>query len=89
MFALVGQTTTDLVGPLMNLGAVGVCLVALAFYYLRKDRAYERRIDERLQAEREHRQELAALMDKYRIALMEMKGTLDAVLAVMRKGGGA
>ena len=37
---------TSLIGPFINLGAVGVCLVVLALWYRRKDQRYEERMDE-------------------------------------------
>lgn len=79
----------SLAGPLINLGAIGVCLVALSFYYLRKDKKYEERIDERLKSEETHRKEVADLTEKYRMALEKFGQTLD-VLRVMlsAKGGG-
>ena len=35
------SSMTSLIGPLINLGAVGICLVALALWYIRKDKKYE------------------------------------------------
>jgi uncharacterized protein YdaU (DUF1376 family) len=72
-----------LYGPLINVGAVGVCLVVLAFYFVKKDRQYEKRIDERIAAEREYRKEQADHQEKYRLVLEKFNQTVDAVLKMM------
>lgn len=73
----------SLYGPLINVGAVGVCLVVLAFYFVKKDKQYEKRIDERLAAEKEYRKEQADHQEKYRLVLEKFNQTVDAVLRVM------
>jgi len=79
----------NILGPIINLGAVGVCLVVLAIYYMKKDKKYEARIDERLAREKEHQVEVAALTEKYRLAMENVSKTLDAVLRIIpRRGDG-
>ena len=78
----------SLIGPLINMGAVGICLVALAGYYIRKDRLYEARIDQRLEAEEKHRKELADMSERYRLALERFNESLDAVLRMLPKRRG-
>jgi len=77
----------QLVGPIINLGAVGVCLVVLAIYYMKKDRKYETRIDERLASEKEHRKDISDMTEKYRLAMENVSKTLDAVLRMIPKRG--
>lgn len=80
---------TQMIGPIINLGAVGVCLTALSLYYLQKDKKYEQRIDERLAVEKEHRKEVTDLTEKYRVAMENVSKTLDAVIRIIpRKGNG-
>jgi hypothetical protein len=74
-------------GPIINLGAVGVMLVVLGFWYVKKDKKYEQRIDERIAAETQFRKEQAEQQDKYRAAMEKFGQTLDALLKVMPKGG--
>ena len=74
-------------GPILNLGAVGVMLVALGFWYVRKEKKYEQRIDERIAAEIQFRKEQAGQQDKYHAAMEKVSQTLDAVLSVMQRGG--
>lgn len=77
-----------LLGPIINLGAVGCCLVALAFFYFKKDRMYEKRIDERLAVEKDFRKEMGDHQEKYRVALEAFNKTLDTVLRIYKKEGG-
>jgi len=80
---------TNIVGPIINLGAVGVCLVVLAIYYMKKDKAYESRINERLAREKEHQKDVSDMTEKYRLAMENVSKTLDAVLRMIpRKGNG-
>lgn len=84
----------SLAGPLINLGAIGVCLVALAIWYIRKDSKYEERNDGRVLQEQnfrkeiselheKSRQEASAMAEKYRLALEKFSQTLDSVLRMM------
>lgn len=85
-----GETVPNLqslIGPIINLGAVGCCLVLLAMYYIKKDKKYESRIDERIAAEANFRKDQAEQQDKYRVALEKFGQTLDSVLRVMQKRG--
>ena len=84
----------SITGPLINLGAVGVCLVALAVYYIRKDLRYEARIDEMREMEKAFRKEQseqqvgfrkeqADLLEKYRTAMEKFGQTLDVVVEML------
>jgi len=88
----------SLIGPIINVGAVGACLVILAIYYVKKDKKYDQRIDGQLAAEQAFRKEMAdvhekyrnqviELTEKYRLALEKFSQTLDAVLRVIPKRG--
>jgi len=77
----------QLLGPIINVGAVGCCLVVLAVYYMKKDKKYETRIDERLLREKEHQKEVTDLTEKYRLAMENVSKTLDAVLRMIPKRG--
>jgi len=79
---------TNILGPIVNLGAVGCCLVVLAVYYMKKDKKYEARIDERLAIEKEFRKEMSDHQEKYRIALEKFNQTLDTVIRIHKKEGG-
>lgn len=103
MYNLLAQVVPDLslAGPLINLGAVGVCLIVMALWYKKKDCAYEKRIDHQLAREETFRHEVSELHDKYRkeasemaekyrLALEKFGQTLDAVLRMKqakRDGG--
>lgn len=76
---------SSLAAPLINLGAIGVCLVALSLYYLKKDGRYEKRIDEMLKREKEFQQEQGMLLEKYRVAMEKFSQTLDVVVALLKK----
>jgi hypothetical protein len=95
LFAL-SQIDSALIGPVVNVGAIGVCLVVLAIYFVKKDKKYDARMEERVlaeaafrkeQAERENafRMELTALAEKYRAAMEKFGQTLDAVIRVLNK----
>lgn len=71
--------------PLVNVGAVGICLIALAGYYIRKDAGYEKRIDHALQREQAFGEKYADLAEKYRTALEKSNSTLDTVLQLLRQ----
>lgn len=70
-------------GPILNLGAVGVMLVVLGIWYVKKDKKYENRIDERIEAEKQFRKEQVEQQEKYRVAMEKVSQTLDAMLKVM------
>lgn len=85
----------DLVGPLINLGAVGICLVALAIYFIIKDKKYENRVDEMLEREEAFRKETSSLqegfrkeqadmIEKYRAALERFAQALDLVTVCIK-----
>lgn len=85
----------SLAGPLINLGAVGVCLVSLAIYHLWKDKRYEKRIDEMREMEKAFRAEQATLQEKFRgeqahliekcrQAMEKMSTALDSAIGVVR-----
>lgn len=85
----------ELAGPLVNLGAVGICLVALAVYFVSKDKKYEKRVDEMIKREETFRQETSTLQEtfrkeqaemaeKYRAALEKFTQMLDLVLVCVK-----
>ena len=74
-------------GPIINLGAVGVMLVILGYWYVQKDKKYEQRIDDRIAAEMQFRKEQAEQGEKYRVAMEKIGQVFDAVLKAMPKGG--
>lgn len=79
-----GSLGLDL-APLVNLGAIGVCLVAVSLWLIKKDARAEKRMDERLAAEAQFRKEHAELTEKYRLAMEKFSTTLDSVLRVLPK----
>lgn len=81
------QDTAKLAEGLMGYGAVGICLVALAVWYILKDRRYEKRIDERLTREAEFQREYAALAEKYRTAMEKVSTALDLSINLLRNVG--
>lgn len=71
---------THLLGPIINLGAVGVCLIVLALYFVKERKQYERRIDERLELEKSFRQEQAAQQVEFRRESSEMEARYRSAL---------
>lgn len=82
---------------LFNYGAIGVCLVALGFYFWFKDKNYEKRINEMREMEKafrkeqseqqeRFRKEQAELLEKYRVAIQQMTSTLEFLTDVIKKG---
>jgi hypothetical protein len=69
---------------LAGYGAVGVCLVALAYWYILKDKRYERRMDDRLKREQEFQEKYAELSEKYRSAMEKFSTTLDVVVDLVK-----
>jgi len=57
---------------LINVGAVGACLVLLGIWHIRKDAKAEARMDERIKQEQEFRKEMNALHEQYRKELVEL-----------------
>lgn len=78
------QETSHLVNPILAQGVIGVCLVALAIWYIRKDSKYEKRIDEMLKREREFQAEQSAQTEKYRLAMENVSKTLDVVVNLVK-----
>jgi hypothetical protein len=74
----------NLVDPLVAQGVIGVCLVALAVWYILKDRKYEKRIDELLARERAFGEKYAEQVDKYRVAMENVSKTLDVVVNMVK-----
>ena len=72
-----------LIGPIMNVGAVGIMLIILGIWYVKKDKKYEERIDQRIAAEQAFRKEQSDQQEKYRTAMDQFGKTLDAVLQLM------
>lgn len=75
----------NMYAPLINVGAVGVCLIVLAIYFKQKDARYEKRIDEALAREQVFGEKYADLAEKYRTALEKSNSTLDTVLQLLRQ----
>lgn len=84
MHAIAGIDMNTL-GPIINLGAVGVMLIVLGVWYVKKDKKYEQRIDDRLEAEKQFRKEQAEQQEKYRAAMEKVGQTLDSLLVVIKK----
>lgn len=100
MLLQLAQIDNQLIGSILNAGAIGACLVALGFYYAKKDKKYDLRIDEHLRAadifrqeqckvHEKYQDELKELLEKYRTALEKFGVTLDSVIGVLRQRGGA
>jgi hypothetical protein len=73
-----------LIGPIINMGAVGVCLVVLGLYYVKKDKKYDARVDEIIGAHKNFRTEQAALEEKFRKEMMDLA---EKYRTVMEKFG--
>jgi len=82
-----GGLDGQLVGPFINLGAVGICLVVLALYFVKERKQYERRIDERLELDKAFRQEQAAQQIEFRRETSEMearyRGAMEKVTSTL------
>jgi hypothetical protein len=85
-----------LIGPLINVGAVGVCLIVLALYYVKKDKKYDARVDEIIKAhqafrteqtalEEKFRKDMTDLAEKYRTVMEKFGQTLDALIRLLSK----
>jgi Mg2+/citrate symporter len=89
----------ELVGPLINYGALGICLVALAIYHIAKDKKSEKRIKEMSEMEQafrkeqadqqeKFRKEQAELIEKYRGTMEKVNTTLETVVIMLKSRGG-
>ena len=87
---------TQLIGPIINVGAVGVCLIVLSLYFVKERKQYETRIDERLELEKEFRQEQSIqqvefrkeqseMELRYRSALEKVTQTLDSLSKMLER----
>jgi len=81
----VAKQEPTIYGSIINVGAVGACLIALAVYYMRKDAKYEKRIDGMLDREKEFQKAWQEAAEKYRLSLEKFNATLDTVLALVRQ----
>lgn len=87
---------------LIQYGVAGVCLAALAGYYVvkdfRSDSKYERRMDEMREMEKafrkeqadqqvKFREEQAQVVEKYRQAMEKVTQSLDIVISLMKANG--
>ena len=84
---LLAQATSSgssLAAPFFNYGVIGVCLIALSIYYIRKDQKYEKRIDEMLKREKEFQEETASLAEKYRLTMERFAQTLEVVVGLLK-----
>lgn len=85
LVAALEEQAPNLYAPLINVGAVGVCLIVLAVYFKMKDARYEKRIDEAFERERVFQEKYAEITEKYRLALEKTNATLDTVLQLLRQ----
>lgn len=72
-------------GPLIDLGAVGVCLVVLGFYTKSRDARYETRMDERLKRESEFQEKYIGLVEKSHTNIEKFTATLDVVVTLLKQ----
>jgi len=90
------QIDQQLISSIVNAGAIGACLVVLGYYYAKKDKKYDARIDEHLRSaevfrkeqcevHEKYQSELKDLLEKYRAALEKFGVTLDSVIGVLRQ----
>jgi hypothetical protein len=96
MLLQLARVDSSLLAPILNVGAVGACLIILALYTLKKDKKYEQARDEQLKASEafrkeqgdlheKYQKEIKDLSEKYRTALEKFGETLDSVVAVLRR----
>lgn len=89
------DSTLTLIGPILNVGAVGACLILLAVYYVKKDKKYEARIDEMREMEKAFRREMTDLQEKfrkeqadrdekYRLALEKFGQIMDSFITMLK-----
>jgi hypothetical protein len=85
-------------GSLVQYGVAGICLLALAGYYVLKDLRYEARINEMREMEKafrkeqaeqqmKFREEQAQVVEKYRQAMEKVTQSLDIVISLMKGQG--
>ena len=72
-------------GPLINMGAVGVCLIALAIWFKIKDARYEQRIDERIKRETEFNEKYILLVEKQHSITEKFTATLDIIVTLLKQ----
>jgi hypothetical protein len=72
-------------GPLIDLGAVGACLVILGFYTKSRDARYEIRIDERIRREGEFQEKYIGLVEKQHSITEKFTATLDIVVTLLKQ----
>jgi hypothetical protein len=83
---------------LVQYGVAGICLLALAGYYVLKDLRYEARINEMREMEKafrkeqaeqqlKFREEQAQVVEKYRQAMEKVTQSLDIVISLMKGQG--
>ena len=82
--ASAADQTTQLINPILAQGVIGVCLVALAIWYIIKDKKYEKRIDDQLKREREIQDKFEEQSEKYRVAMEHVSKTLDVVVSIVK-----
>lgn len=71
--------------PILNVGAVGACLVGLSLYYMKKDASYERRIDAQLEREKEFSKLQMDQNEKYRNALEKSNEALGTIIGMLKQ----
>lgn len=79
--------TLTIIGPLINVGAVGVCLIVLGLYYRVKDNRYEQRIDERIKRESEFLEKYAAVVEKQHALTEKVVTSLEILTSMLKSGG--
>lgn len=72
-------------GPLIDLGAVGACLVILGFYTKSRDARYEVRIDERIKREVEIGEKFVSIIEKQHAITEKCTATLDVVITMLKQ----
>lgn len=82
-----GPREDSLIGPILNLGAVGACLILLGWYYTKKDAKYEQRIDQMLQREKDFQIQEAEAAEKYRVAMEKFSKMMEVVIALLKGRG--
>ncbi len=87
----------DTSSAIMQYGAIGACLVAVATYYVFKDLRYEKRMNEMREMERafrkeqaeqqqKFREEQARVVEKYQAAMEKVAQSLDVVISLAKAG---
>lgn len=81
---------------ILNVGAVGVCLVALAFWYIRREGRYDKLVEERIAQEQKFREDITSIQEKYRkevgdileryrAAMLKFEQTLDSLIRMTER----